>query len=294
MNAQFGQLRGGRALASRSSRKRKVDSLAVDVETTRCARTVGTAILATVALASVWQPPARADLELGIYEGVPWPIIEPPVRGPIALPPRPRELFPPATPASNRVLEILERVERTLTRTRYQHATVVREREGVFLWDCSGMSAWILARAAPRARSAIGRERPVARDFARVIDRAPTTRSERGWQRIEPISAVRPGDIFAWRRPRGFPSRNTGHVGFVVETPQAIPGFPGAYAVRIADSTSFGHQDDTRPDDGLGGFGMGTIVVLTDSEGRGTHYGWHGVRSAGYVTTPIVFGRVSR
>jgi hypothetical protein len=100
--------------------------------------------------------------------------------------------------------------------------------------------------------------------------------------------------VFAWRRPRGFPSRNTGHVGFVVEAPLPVPAIPGAYAVRVADSTSWGHQDDTRAPDGVGGFGLGTLVFLTDGDGHGTHYGWYGTASEGYVVTPIVFGRVSR
>lgn len=253
---------------------------------------VGTAAL-LVALTAL--PTARADLELGIYEGVPWPIIEPPVPLPIAPPIRPAGPPPPAaTPAAARVLAVLDGVQRGMRQTRYQHATVVRERDGVFLWDCSGMTAWVLRRAAPRAMATIARERPVARDFVRAIERAPTTRARGGWQRIEHIAHAQPGDLFAWRRPRGFPSRNTGHVGFVVDRPLPVPGMPGAYAVRVADATSWGHQDDTRRGDGVGGFGMGTLVFLTDGAGHGTHYGWYGTRSDGYVTTPIFFGRVSR
>lgn len=252
-------------------------------------------VVAIAALLAASSVPARADFVVGIYEGVPWPIVPPPVALPIPRPP-PRAGIapPPATPAAARVMQVLEQVRANLRRTRYQHATVVREREGVFLWDCSGMAAWVLRRAAPRAMGAISRARPVARDFASVIERAPTTRARAGWQRVERIEDARPGDVFAWRRPRGFPSRNTGHVGFVVDAPVPVPAIPGAYAVRIADSTSWGHQDDTRVDDGVGGFGMGTLVFLTDGQGRGTHYGWAGTRSEGYVVTPIVFGRVVR
>lgn len=261
----------------------------------RRAAVLGTLAPLVLALAAFPGASARADLELGIYEGVPWPIIEPPVAGWIAPPTRPNgPPPPPATPAAARVMDVLGRVQRGLRQTRYQHATSVRERDGVFLWDCSGMAAWVLHRSAPIAMATIGRPRPVARDFARVIERAPTTRARGGWQRVENIADARPGDVFAWRRPRGFPSRNTGHVGFVVDRPLPVPGLPGAYAVRVADATSWGHQDDTRQDDGVGGFGMGTLVFLTDGQGHGTHYGWGGTLSDGYVTTPIVFGRVSR
>jgi len=200
----------------------------------------------------------------------------------------------PATPAAARITERIEAIAMSLRETAYEHATVVRERDGVYRWDCSGMAAWILRREAPRAMRAITRERPLARDFVRAIERAPVGRARGGWERLGTLSEARPGDVFAWRRPRGFPSRNTGHVGFVMAAPTPVPGLPGALAVRIADATSWGHQDDTRDDDGVGGFGMGTIAFLIDDTGAGTHYGWWGTRSEGYVVTPILVGRLSR
>jgi hypothetical protein len=238
--------------------------------------------------------PPRPTFEVGVYEGVPWPIIPAPVW---PLPPMPHatEPAPPAqTRAGRAILELLATVQRSMRETRYQHQTVVRERDGVYLWDCSGMAAWVLRRAAPVAMRRITRARPVARDFVRAIEQAPTERAVAGWQRIERLADARPGDLFAWRRPRGFPSRNTGHVGFVVDRPLPVVGMPGAYAARVADATSLGHQDDTRADDADGGFGLGTLVFLTDEVGRGVGYGWLGTQSQGYVVTPIVIGRVSR
>ena len=213
------------------------------------------------------------------------------------LPPRIAPPFAPSAPASRsaaRVLETLGRVRAGVRSTRYQHNTVVRERDGLFAWDCSGMAAWVLRRSAPGAMRVITRGRPVARDFVRAIESAPIGRSRAGWQRLASVSEALPGDLFAWRRPRGFPSRNTGHVGFVVNAPVTVPSMPGAFAVRIADATSLGHQDDSRRDDPDGGFGVGTIVFLTDASGHGTHYGWFGTESEGYVVTPIVMGRVTR
>jgi hypothetical protein len=231
--------------------------------------------------------------EVGIYEGVPWPIVPSPAAGPL---PRPAFSAPPpaSSPAAERVVALLAEIQGSLTETVYQHATDVDAAAGVYRWDCSGMAAWVLRRAARGAMRAIVRERPVARDFVRAIEAAPIGRSRGGWQRLGHIEEVRPGDLFAWRRPRGFPSRNTGHVGFVVNAPAPVPGLPGGYAVRIADATSRAHQDDTRAADPDGGFGLGTLVFLTDGEGHGTHYGWYGTESEGFVVTPIVFGRVSR
>lgn len=221
-----------------------------------------------------------------------WPIVLPPIAGPLPPPPPPAAPTPPATPAGQRVLDVLERVRANLRSTRYQHRRVVREADGVYHWDCSLMTHWVLERAHPRAVAPMRGTRPLAEHFVRVIERAPVGRFAGGWQRVPRVADARPGDVFAWRRPRGFPSRNTGHVGVVAGAPRPVPRMPGAYAVRVVDATSWGHQDDTRPPDGVGGFGAGTLVFLTDAEGRGTHYGWYGTASGGYVVTPIVLGRV--
>lgn len=247
------------------------------------------------------EPPAttvsttdEAPVELPIYEGVPWPIARTPIASPYPAPPA--AVDPPADPATTaaaRVIAQIDGIRASLTDTSYQHATKVRADDGVYLWDCSGMTSWILRRAAPRALRALRSSRPVARDYARTIERAPSDRARSGWQRIDHIADVRPGDVFAWRRPRGLPSKNTGHVGIVVGQPVELPGVPGAWAVRIADSTSNGHQDDTRAGDPDGGFGIGTIVFLADADGHGTQYGWGGTYSDWFVITSIVFGRVS-
>lgn len=198
----------------------------------------------------------------------------------------------PAARAGRRVLTTLAAVRASLRETRYEHVTRVHARRGVYLWDCSGMAAWVLQRAAPRALSALGDGRPVARDFYRAIARAPLNRPRRGWQRLGSIADARPGDVVAWLRPDGWSSPSTGHVAFLVEQPAEVPGHPGAWAVRIADATSFGHQDDSRPQ-GSGGYGEGTLLVLTASDGRAIAYGWYGTQSDAVLMTSILFGRLA-
>ncbi|MBL4683095.1 MAG: hypothetical protein JKY37_00785 [Nannocystaceae bacterium] len=200
----------------------------------------------------------------------------------------------PATKAAAKILALRERITDSLTETKYQHRTVVRRDEGVYLWDCSGMVAWMLRRAAPAARKALDKGRPVARDFYRHIRRTPTKRARNGWRRIDHIDDVRPGDVFAWQRPPNFKSKSTGHVGFAVESPQPVARWPGAYTLRILDATSLLHDDDTRPEGGEGGWGEGTILFMTDGHGHGTAYGWFGERSRGVIETEIVFGRLTR
>lgn len=237
----------------------------------------------------------RRVLELGTYEGVPWPVILAPVDGELPPAPTPGEPPPePPTKAGARVMAVVESIRTSLVESMYQHSTSVRADDGVYNWDCSGMTAWILRRSAPAALRQLRSSRPVARDFVTAIERAPSDRARGGWQRIARIEDVMPGDVFAWRRPKGLPSKNTGHVGVVVDRPLAVPGLPGGWAVRIADSTSSYHQGDSRSDDPDGGFGIGTLTFLVDDDGRGTSYGWAGTRSEVYIVTPIVFGRVSR
>ncbi|MFW5924521.1 MAG: hypothetical protein ACOCV4_00025 [Myxococcota bacterium] len=198
----------------------------------------------------------------------------------------------PATRASARVLRVLDRIERRVRETRYQHRTVVAEWRGLYAWDCSGMVTWVLERSARGARNRILSNRPVARDYVEIIENSPPRGSYKGWQKLDHIEDLRPGDLFAWKRPRDWPRQNTGHVGFVLARPRPVPGDPTAYTVRIVDATSVPHEDDTRDGAGDGGFGEGTLLFTVDPEGKPVAYGWHGTRTRGVVPTHIAFGRV--
>lgn len=208
-------------------------------------------------------------------------------------PPNP-ELARPATKATAKLIELADSIDRSRTDTAYSHATKVRRKQGVYHFDCSGMINWMLDRVAPTALASVGRERPVASSYVRVIEKAPTDRARRGWQQIANIEDVRPGDLFAWRRPESWgKGGNTGHVGIVLAKPEPVPEFEGAYVVRILDSTRWAHQYDSRSEDETG-FGTGTILVMTDGAGKGIGYGWHGTASRGWNETDVVFGRVSK
>lgn len=240
-------------------------------------------------------PRTQRVLELGMHEGVRWPIVNAPIDGPLPAAPVATEAAPsPPTKAGAKVLAVVDGIRESLVESSYQAATKVDVETGSYKWDCSGMTTWILRRAAPVAWKALQSSRPVARDFAAAIERAPTTRAKAGWQRITNIADVLPGDVFAWRRPRGMPTKNTGHVGIVLGKPLPVPEIPNAWAVRIADSTRGYHQDDARATDDDGGFGIGTLVFLTDETGAATHYGWSGTQSEFYIVTHVVFGRVSK
>jgi hypothetical protein len=198
----------------------------------------------------------------------------------------------PGTRASKKLFELTQTIEATQTDTVYSHRTRVRRKEGIYHFDCSGMINWMLERIAPKPLETIDRERPVAASYVRIIQNAPTTGSRGGWQHIAVITDVEPGDVFAWRRPKDWPKGgNSGHVGVVMARPAPVPHLKNAYVVRIADSTRWRHQDDTRGEDQTG-FGMGTILFMTDGAGHPIGYAWFGSESHGYYETDVVFGRI--
>jgi len=206
-------------------------------------------------------------------------------------------------PPAQRNQQILERVARIAENLRaslYNHATLVDERQGRYEFDCSGFVTWVLRREAPGAHSAIlaraKNGRPLARDYYWELAQAPLgQRNPRGVRRVARIDEARAGDIVAWLKPAIVKSTNTGHVGFLLDTPEPVSAVEGGYLVRIADASSYQHQDDDRFESGRTGFGTGTILLVADPvTGSAQAYGWHGLHSRYVLQTPIAIGRVTR
>jgi hypothetical protein len=190
------------------------------------------------------------------------------------------------------VLRVLGRMAATLNDSEYRHQTAVNERLGRYYFDCSGMVDWVLRRATPRAAAWVGAGpagRPLARDYQRRIARVPSSRPLGGWRRVSRVAALQPGDVVAWVKPEIIASANTGHVAFVIQPPQPVPGMEGYFLVRIADSTSLLHDEDTR--EGRSGFGFGTILLVADrATWEPIAYGWAGLRWRSFETR-IALGR---
>jgi cell wall-associated NlpC family hydrolase len=203
-------------------------------------------------------------------------------------------------PRNARILERVARIAESLRESKYNHATVVDEREGRYEFDCSGFVTWVLRRTAPGAHAALlsrsSRRRPLARDYYWEIARAPLgEKTPRGMRRISRIDEAEAGDIVAWLKPAELRSPHTGHVGFLLERPQALPDLLHAYVVRIADASSYQHDEDDRVGTGRTGFGSGVILLIADPQtGQPKAYGWFGRRSAYAFETSIALGRVTR
>ncbi|MCB9586037.1 MAG: hypothetical protein H6718_11610 [Polyangiaceae bacterium] len=216
---------------------------------------------------------------------------------PVNSAPRQATLPPDAQIAwqANQVMRALGHIAETLQDSEYTHGFRVDSKQGVYHFDCSGLVHYILGKVSPVARSASFqgvRGRPLARDYYRTISRSPVDAPRAGWQKIERVADVEPGDLIAWIKPKVLTkSTNTGHVAFVVLPPVTVPDSPGAYLLRVADASSLHHDDDTRV--GRDGFGMGTILLLTDEQGRPVEYGWVGLKWRTFETR-IAIGRISR
>jgi hypothetical protein len=198
--------------------------------------------------------------------------------------------------AASKVIGVLVDLRQRVMTGKYQGRTEIREDEGYYAWDCSGMANWILKRSAPRAYRALGKPRPVARDFFKKIESSPTEKPRKGWQKLNDVSEARPGDVFSWLRSPASKSKISGHVGFLVSQPTPLPNAPHLYVARIVDATSLPHGQDTRERDTEGGFGFGTLLFATDENGKTIAYGWHGVKSLqwGFMPAYVNFGRVVR
>jgi len=202
----------------------------------------------------------------------------------------------PAAP--DRIVDLLEKIESGMVETRYQHRTRVRHREGKYFFDCSGMASWILRRTAPAALRAVGKpndRRPLAVHFFSRINRIDPGERRGPWMRVATAAHARPGDLIAWKRPKWFPSKSTGHVAFVVGHPEVNRGPVPGILVRVADSSKFKHEDDSR-DPGTTGFGTGVLLLPTDDAARPIGYGWIGSRTRPEWVVPaeIVIGRPLR
>jgi hypothetical protein len=122
---------------------------------------------------------------------------------------------------------------------------------------------------------------------------SPTLESTGGWQRIHSLPEARRGDILAWRFPKIDieEGKNTGHVVFVAETPALID--PGTFAVRVYDSASGPHFDDTRGN-GAGQFhsGVGSGFINFKIDERGCPKSFQFAPSDPFRTLPIAIARL--
>jgi hypothetical protein len=174
----------------------------------------------------------------------------------------------------------------SMTRTTYQHKTQVDLKAQTYRYDCVGFVAYALKQAAPQARAsafkaleiAPGRipSPPMYVAFFQSLVQTPQV----GWQVISRVQDLRPGDVVAWEYKTAISS---GHAVIVASVP--LSAEEGTWVVKVYDSTSSPHGEDTRPQDSRttvftasgkkSGLGHGMMAFSADpSTGAITGYRW--------------------
>lgn len=174
----------------------------------------------------------------------------------------------------------------------YTHATFVDEENGTYNYDCSGFVGYALSRADPCAYRVLLHARPDAGNFYYHFIEFGTDPGSGGWMTVSTPLELRPGDIIVWLKPDSSDAKSTGHIMIVSGNPQRNPERSNEVLVRVIDSTTSAHSDDTR-NPGGSGLGEGIIGIMTDSSGYPTGYYWRGGVSAAFQKTEMVFARIA-
>jgi hypothetical protein len=179
-----------------------------------------------------------------------------------------------------------QRQFREMKSTGYQHKTEVDEKAQSYRYDCVGFVAYALKQAAPQARASAFKALEIAPGripsppkyvaFFESLVQTPQV----GWQVISRVQDLRPGDVVAWEYKTAISS---GHAVIVASVP--LSAEEGTWVVKVYDSTSSPHGEDTRPQDSRttvftasgkkSGLGHGMMAFSADpSTGAITGYRW--------------------
>ncbi len=188
------------------------------------------------------------------------------------------------------LVEESESIFSLLNETAYQHTTVMDDVSGTYLCDCSGYINTLLERTSPDAYLEIQavRERPTTKEYLAFFSNLKTRGASKApFIRVTDARTLCPGDIVVWRDE----SAGTGHMGLILEPPVPNPFRGGELLVRIADSTSSPHADDTRSA-GLTGIGSGVIGIQVDARGNPVGVYWRGGISRTLKLVDVAVGRL--
>jgi len=193
-------------------------------------------------------------------------------------------------------LALLAEVRRelaTMKDSSYQHKTDVDAGEGGYYFDCSGFVDYALAHSLPADLKVLPittSTRPLAQDFEHHFRAAADGSAADPWRAVPTVAQLRPGDVIAWLKPADVKSRNTGHVLVALENPVQNPARSDEWLVKVADSTTSPHAQDSRGDD-ADGLGTGTIGLSVDDAGHPVGYYWRGGVSTVLKHTEISLGQ---
>lgn len=150
--------------------------------------------------------------------------------------------------------------------------TYINSSKGEYVVDCSTYVDHVLKSVYPHAYQRLSQysqsQKPTSDDFYHYF--TEVANQDSSWNAINDVSQLRPGDILVFRYTNHVGDETGGHVMIVMDKPRAQDNF---YAVRVADSASDGHSQDTRRPHSSG-VGIGTLLLQTDHTQRPKAFAW--------------------
>jgi hypothetical protein len=194
-----------------------------------------------------------------------------------------------------------QRQFREMKSTGYQHKTEVDGKAQSYRYDCVGFVAYALKQAAPQARASAFQALEIAPGripsppkyvaFFQSLTKNP----QQGWQVVNRAKDLMPGDVVAWEYKT---ARSSGHA--VIIAGIAKEEQKGIWVVKVYDSTSSPHADDSRLKDlraevlaasgNRSGLGHGVMAFSADPT-TGVIIGYRWSPTSKTKITPIAAGR---
>ncbi len=193
----------------------------------------------------------------------------------------PDETLPPEPPHSlmsslgTRMVHFVQNTISTLRYTAYKlGGTHFDSSKGVYIIDCSDYVDHLLQASNPAAYSSLvhstGSDKPTTEHYYNFFT-GLTYKPRHYWNKIENVNELQPGDILVFRNNKNSHTGVSGHVMVVMNKPTRIQD---AFMVRVTDSASSGHSQDTRQPH-TSGIGIGTMQIKVNPDtGHPSAYAW--------------------
>jgi len=145
---------------------------------------------------------------------------------------------------------------------------------GIYIVDCSDYVDHLLQVANPSAYLSLvnssGSEKPTSEHYYHFFT-GLTYKPRHYWNKVENVNQLQPGDILVFRNKKNSHTGVSGHVMVVMNKPTRTQN---AFLVRVTDSASSGHSQDTRLPH-TSGIGIGTMQIKVNPDtGQPSAYAW--------------------
>lgn len=146
--------------------------------------------------------------------------------------------------------------------------------KGVYIIDCSDYVDHLLKVSNPAAYSSLvhttGADKPTTEHYYNFFT-GLTYKPRHFWNKVDYVKELQPGDILVFRNNKNSHTGVSGHVMVVMNKPTRIQN---AFMVRVTDSASSGHSQDTRLPH-TSGIGIGTMQIKVNPDtGEPSAYAW--------------------